>query len=72
MFKYIRPEIPTKKSKVTLQEVTSYPSQSPPTTISKRIVHKNNKNKTALLGLKPAIYTEIPGFAAPKGLQSSM
>jgi hypothetical protein len=65
---------------VTLQEITPYPSQSPPTKISNHTVTKKKKKKqkqnkkwTALLGLKPIIYKEIPGFAAaaPKGLQSS-
>jgi hypothetical protein len=67
---------------VTLQEITPYPSQSPPTKISNHTVtkkktktkkKKKNKKWTALLGLKPIIYKEIPGSAAaaPKGLQSS-
>jgi hypothetical protein len=58
---------------MTLQEITLYPSQSPPTKISNCTVYKKKKKKkTALLGLKPVIYKEISGSAAPKGLQRSM
>jgi hypothetical protein len=70
LFKYIGPEIPTKKSKVTLQKTTS--SKLEPYYYNIKLYNPQKNKKTALSGLKPAIYKEISGSATPKDLQSSM
>jgi hypothetical protein len=63
---------PRKESKVTLQEITSIQVRALLLKYQTVQSTKKKKKKTALSGLKLAIYKEIPGSTASKGLQSSM